>query len=194
MSNEEDCCFQWQVPGHITGTLSHIRHYECKEYGHIIMDCPHRLPPSRTPVTHHKAHKGHHVRPSLRHHHEDWDRQSQSRYQFHYQDITALSHHNSHRGHSRSKHWDRCSYHRSNSQWSCSAHRGNSHRFHHDTLHWSRRRTSTYHSSLVINPMITVGHIYDHPTDLQGINHCRSDSHSSRMRRSTHPKKNMEVK
>ena len=76
MSNEEDCHFQCQEPGNITGQCPHIRYYKYTEYGHIILDCPHRIPPSRTPVTHQKAHKGHHARSTSRHHHEDQDRQS----------------------------------------------------------------------------------------------------------------------
>ena len=56
MSNEEDCCFQCQEPGHIIQHCPHIRCYECNEYGHIIMDCLHRISPSGTPATHHKSH------------------------------------------------------------------------------------------------------------------------------------------
>ena len=74
MSNEEDCCFQCQEPGHIVQHCPHIRCYECDEYGHIVMDCPHRIPPSGTPVTHHKPHRSHHARLSLRHHHDNRDR------------------------------------------------------------------------------------------------------------------------
>ena len=61
-------------PGHITQNSPHIRCYECDEYGHIVMDCPHRIPPSGTPMTHHKSHKSHHARSNLRHHLEDRDR------------------------------------------------------------------------------------------------------------------------
>ena len=46
----------------------------------------------------------------------------------------------------------------------------------------------------VINPDITGDHIHDHPTNLQDIEVCWSDSYSSRVRRSSHPKKNMKVK
>ena len=58
MSNEEDCCFQCQEPGHTAQHCPHIRCYECDEYGHIVMDCPNRIPPSMTSVTYQKAHKG----------------------------------------------------------------------------------------------------------------------------------------
>ena len=71
MSNEEDCYFQCQEPGHITQHCPHIRCYECDKYGHIVMDCPHKTLPSRTPATHHKADIGHHARSSSRHHWED---------------------------------------------------------------------------------------------------------------------------
>ena len=74
MLNKEDGCFQCQEPGHITWNCPHIRCYECNEYGHIVMDCPYRVPPSGTPAAHHKSHRGHHARSSVRHHHEDRDR------------------------------------------------------------------------------------------------------------------------
>ena len=76
MSNEEDSCFQCQEPGHITWNCPHSRCYECDKYGHIVMDCPHRILPSGTPMSHHKPHRSHHARLSLRHHCEDRDRQS----------------------------------------------------------------------------------------------------------------------
>ena len=74
VSNNEDCCFQCQESGHITWHCAHIWYYECNAYGHIVMDCPYRIPPSGTPATHHKSHKGHHTRSSSRHHHEDRDK------------------------------------------------------------------------------------------------------------------------
>ena len=40
--------------------LSHC--YEYNEYGHIVMDCPHQIPPSGTPVFHHKPPKSCHAR------------------------------------------------------------------------------------------------------------------------------------
>ena len=54
----------------------HIRCYECNEYGHIVMDCPHRIPPSGTLVTHHTPQRSHHARLGLRHHHDNRERQS----------------------------------------------------------------------------------------------------------------------
>ena len=135
MSNKGDCCFQCQEPGHIAWHCPHIRCYECDEYGHIIMDCPHRIPSSGTQVPHHKWHKDYHARSSLRYHHEDRDRWSWSRLQSHFQRHCSSNHCNSHRGHSRSQHWDGHSHHRSSSWWSHSAHRGQSHRPHHDTQH-----------------------------------------------------------
>ena len=45
--------------------------YECDEYGHVGMDCPHKIPPSGIPVAHHKPHRNHHARWSSRHHCED---------------------------------------------------------------------------------------------------------------------------
>ena len=74
MSNKEDCCFQCQEPGHNTQNCSHIGCYECNENGHIVMDCPHRIPPLGTLATHHKPHKSHHARSSLRHHCDHRDR------------------------------------------------------------------------------------------------------------------------
>ena len=76
ISNKEDCCFQCIEPGHITWHFPHIRCYECDKYGHIITDCPHNIPPSGTLVTHHKSHKCHHARSSVRDHCKDRDRQS----------------------------------------------------------------------------------------------------------------------
>ena len=56
MLNKEDCCFQCQEQDHIARHCPHIMCYECNIYGHIIMDSPHRIPPSGTPVAHHKSH------------------------------------------------------------------------------------------------------------------------------------------
>ena len=85
MSHEEDHCLQCQEQGHIAQNCPHIRCYECNEYGHIVMDCPHKILPSGTPATHHKTHRSHHTRSSLRQHHEDRGRQSQSRSHSHFQ-------------------------------------------------------------------------------------------------------------
>ena len=61
--------------------------------------------------------------------------------------IPSSSHHSSHRGYSRSQHWDRCSNYKSRSWWSHSTHRGHSHRPHHGTPHHSHCRSSTHRSS-----------------------------------------------
>ena len=55
MSHEEDCCFQCQGQGHVAQNCPHIRCYECDEYDHTNMDCPYKIPPSGTPVIHHKS-------------------------------------------------------------------------------------------------------------------------------------------
>ena len=52
MSQEEDCCFQYQEQGHIACHCPNVRCFEGDEYGHIAMDCPHRIPPSGTPANH----------------------------------------------------------------------------------------------------------------------------------------------
>ena len=78
MSNNEDQCSQCQEQGHNARHCPNIRCFECYEYGHIVMDFPHRIPPLGTPAKHHqsKPHKSHHARSSSRHHHENRDRQS----------------------------------------------------------------------------------------------------------------------
>ena len=74
MLNKEDCCFQCQEPGHIAQHCPHTKCYECDAFVHIFMDCPHKIPPLGTQQPHHKPHRGHHARLSLRHHYEDRDR------------------------------------------------------------------------------------------------------------------------
>ena len=46
-----------RIQRHITWSCLHIRCYECNKYGHIVMDCPHIIPPSGNPVTCHKPHR-----------------------------------------------------------------------------------------------------------------------------------------
>ena len=77
-----------------------MRCFECDDYGHIVMDFPHKIPPLGTPAIHHqcKSHKGHLTRPSLRHHYEDRDRQSCSRSQPHFHRHHSSSHQDSYRG------------------------------------------------------------------------------------------------
>ena len=86
MSNNKDRCFQCQEHGPIARNCLNIRCFECDEYDHIVIDCPHRIPPSRTPAKHHqsKSHKSHHTKSSSRHHHEDKNRRSHSRSQSHF--------------------------------------------------------------------------------------------------------------
>ena len=158
------------------------------------MDCPHRIPPSGTPVTHHKSYKSHHARMSSRHHHGDRDRKSWSRSQSHFWRHHSLSHCDSHRGHSRSQHWDRHNHHRSSSWQSCSTHRGHSHRPCHDTVHWSHCKSSQHQSS---SGYQSWDHSRSHswpPNRSSRYELPRSDSYSSRIRRRPHPKKNMRVK
>ena len=166
MSHEEDHCFQCQEQGHITQNCPHIRCYECDECGHIVMDCPHRIPPSGTPVTHHKPHRSHHARSSLRHHHEDRDRWSQSRSNLTFKDIAAqaiaicmeatLDH---------------------NIEIDAAITE-----MVHDDLAQSTEDTATYLTNhitylpnlealVVIDPNIIVGHTHDHPIGLQDMNH-----------------------
>ena len=52
MSNKEDQCFQCQELGYIAQYCPHIR---CDEYGHNVIDCPQKIPPSGTLVPHHKG-------------------------------------------------------------------------------------------------------------------------------------------
>ena len=101
MSNKADHCFQCQETAHTACNYTHIGWYECYEYGHIVMDCPHKIPPSGTPVTQHKPHRNHHARLSLKEHCEDRGRQSQSRSQLHLYRHCSLIHCNSYRGQSR---------------------------------------------------------------------------------------------
>ena len=170
MSNKEDCCFQYQDPGHIAWHCPDIRCYESEEYGHIIMVCPHRIPPSRTPVMHHKLHKSHHTRLNLKHHDEDWNKWSKSRSQSHYRRHCSSSHHDSHRGHSRSQHWDRHSHYRAvhNNLAQPTEDTATDLVMTHHTSH-----ITDHHNILalqVISPEIAVDCIHNHPTDLQGMN------------------------
>ena len=102
MSNEEDQCFQCQEPGHITCCCTHMRCYKCDEYGHIVMDCPYKIPPSGTLAPHHKTHGNHQTRLSCKHHQEGQQRRDRSRSQSRYSRHCSSSHHDLHRGSSRS--------------------------------------------------------------------------------------------
>ena len=53
MSHEEDHCFQCQKLGHIGCHWPNVQCFECDGYSHIVVDCPHRIPPSGTPAHQH---------------------------------------------------------------------------------------------------------------------------------------------
>ena len=169
MSHEEEHCFQFQKQGHITWNCPHIRCYKCDIYGHIVMDCLHKIPSSGTPAINHKPPRSHHSRSSSRHHHEERDGQSQLRLHSHFQRHCTLSHHNSYRGHSRLQHWDKCSHHRSSSWWSHSIYRGYNHQLFHVTHHTNLITDHPHIEVLQLtNPEITVDHAPDLHTNLQG--------------------------
>ena len=125
-------------------TAHHIRCHEYKEYGHIVMDCPYKIPPSGTPAQHHKMHKNCHTRSSSRHHWEDWGSRDRSRSQSRYNRHWSTSHYDLYTGHSRLQQRDRHSHYRSSSRWSHSANWGHSCRTCHDTPHWPHCRSSTH--------------------------------------------------
>ena len=110
------------------------------EYGHIVVDCPHQIPPSSTPAHHHRqdSNNRHCTRSNPRHHHWDRYRHSRSRLQSWPCRHRRHSHHDSQRGHSRSHHRDSRCYHRSTLQ----------HHFSQDTPHQrpSSHRNSSTHS------------------------------------------------
>ena len=128
-------------------TLPHIRCHEYEEYGHIVMDCPHKIPPSGTPAQHHKVHRNCHIRSSSRHHWEDQDRRDRSRSQSRYSKHYSSSCCDLYQGHSRSQQgdWHKC--YRGSSKQSHSAHWGHSHRTCCDMPHWPHCRSSKHHSS-----------------------------------------------
>ena len=59
--------------------------FKCKEYGHIVVDCPHWIPLSETPAHQHRqdSSTGHCTRSTFRHHHQDGYRHSRSSSQSH---------------------------------------------------------------------------------------------------------------
>ena len=134
------------------------------------MDCSHRKPPSGTPVTQNKPHRSHHARSSSRHHSDDRDRQSQSRSHSHYRKHYSLSHHDSHRCHSKSQT-------RIDAATTGAAHNNLTQPIETTAIDL----TATHHTDhiadhphiealQVIDPEITVDHIHDHPIDLQAMN------------------------
>ena len=94
--------------------LPNVCCFECDEYGHIVADCLHPVPPSGTPAHHHrlKSHTRHHTRSTSHHHHQDIYRHSRSWSQSHPHRYCSHSWHDSYRGHSRSHHRDSRHHHR----------------------------------------------------------------------------------
>ena len=99
MSNEEDRCFHYQESGHIAHKYPNVCGFECDEYGDIIVDCLHQIPPSGTPVCHHrpKSHIKHCPGSTSCHHHQDRYRHSRSRSQSHPHRYHSHSCHDSYR-------------------------------------------------------------------------------------------------
>ena len=98
-------------------TLPNACYFECDEYGHIVVDCPHQIPPSGTPACHHrlKSHKRHCTRLASHHCHQDRYRHSRSRSQSHSCRYCSHSCQDSYRGHSNSHHRDSRHHQRSTS-------------------------------------------------------------------------------
>ena len=117
MSNKEDCCFQCQEAGHIACHCPNVQCFEYDEYGHIVVDFPHRIPPSGTPTHHHRSPSQHklHNRFICRHCHEVRYRCSRSRSQSHCHRYHSRGHHDSYSSHSRSHHMDSVCHYRSTS-------------------------------------------------------------------------------
>ena len=174
MSNEEDWYFQCQEPGHIAQHCPHIRCHKCDEYGYIVMDYPHKIPPSGTLAPHHKAHGYHHTRWSSWHHQEDWERRNKSRSQSRYS--RHCSHCHLHRGFSRSQQQDRHSNYRSLSRQSNSGHQGHSHRPCHDIPHWPHCKSSTQHSSSGYHSQDCSRSHSHPPTDHPNIIHTKEEN------------------
>ena len=78
-----------------------VQCFECDEYGHIVVDCPHRIPPSGTPGHHHRpqSQNSHHNRSTSHHHHKNRYRYSRSLSQSHQYRYPSKSHHDSYRSH-----------------------------------------------------------------------------------------------
>ena len=133
------------------------------------MDCPHKIPPSETPVIHHKLPRSHHIRSSSKHHCEERDRRSQSRSQFHFQKHCSLSHHDSNRCHSKdgidaatigAAH-DNCTSLIEATAINLTV----THQIYHIADH------PHIEVLQLINPEITIDHTHNHPTNLQDRTH-----------------------
>ena len=115
MSHEEDQCHQCQELGHIASHCPNVHCFECDKYGHIVVDCLPWIAPSGTPAHHHRqdSNTRHCTKSTSRHHHQDRYRNSRSSLQSHPPSYHIHSHHDSHRGCSRSCYGDSRHHHRS---------------------------------------------------------------------------------
>ena len=79
--------FNTRKSGHIACHCPNVCCFKCDEYSHIVVDCPHRIPPSGIPAHHHRSPSQHsHHKSSTSHHHPtDRHRSSRSRSQSHHQ-------------------------------------------------------------------------------------------------------------
>ena len=111
----------------------------------------HRLPSQNSPFrntgTTSQGHTETAAPVSSRHQWEDWQRRDRSWLQSRYNRHCSYSHHDLHRGHSRSWQWDGHSGYRSNSWWSHSAHWWHSCRPCYDTPHQPHCKSSSHCSS-----------------------------------------------
>ena len=98
--------------------------FRCDKYGHIVGDCPDRIPPSGTPTCCHRQNSNtrHHARSTSRCHHRDMYWHSRSRSQSQPHRYRSHSHQDSHRGHSRSHNRHSGHHHSSTSCHHCSTH------------------------------------------------------------------------
>ena len=135
------------------------------------MDCPHKISPLGTPVTHHKPPRSYHARSDSRHHHEDRGRQGNPDHSLVFENMAAQAiticieanlDHNT----------------KIDEAITGTAH-GNCAppievtAIDLATIHYINLITDHPHIEVLqpFNPEITVGHIHDHPTDLQGRTH-----------------------
>ena len=111
------------------------------------MDCPHRIPPSGTPAPHtmHTAFAT--PDQALDTTGKTEEEETNPDHSLDTAKYHSSSHHDLHRGSSRSQQWDSHSQHRSSSRQSQSAYCGHSHRPCYDAPHWSQCKYSTHGSS-----------------------------------------------